>query len=50
MPAGYVDGALPIGISFIGGQCDEPTLVCFAYDFEQATGVRLPPTFLPTLD
>ena len=50
VPAGYVDGVLPIGISFIGGQWDEPTLVGFAYDFEQATGVRVPPTFLPTLD
>jgi amidase len=50
VPAGYVDGVLPIGISFIGGQWDEPTLVGFAYDFEQATSVRVPPTFLPTLD
>jgi amidase len=50
VPAGYVDGVLPIGISFIGGQWDEPTLIGFAYDFEQATDVRVSPSFLPKLD
>jgi amidase len=50
VPAGYADGALPIGISFIGGRWDEPTLIGLAYDFEQATQVRVPPSFLPTLN
>jgi amidase len=41
---------LPIGVSFIGGQWDEPTLIGLAYSFEQATQVRVPPSFIPTLD
>jgi amidase len=48
VPSGYV-GPLPIGLSFIGGRWDEPTLIGLAYDFEQATHVRVPPQFLPTL-
>jgi amidase len=47
VPAGYV-GPLPVGVSFIGGRWDEPTLIGFAYDFEQATHVRKPPQFLKT--
>jgi amidase len=48
VPAGFV-GPLPIDISFIGGRWSEPELIGFAYDFEQATHVRVPPQFLPTL-
>jgi amidase len=48
VPAGHV-GPLPIGISFIGGRWDEPKLIGYAYDFEQATHVRVPPRFLPTV-
>ncbi|HEX7171441.1 MAG TPA: hypothetical protein VF365_02415 [Candidatus Limnocylindria bacterium] len=50
MPARCAGGVLPIGVSFIGGARDEPQLIGFAYDFEQATLVRLPPPFLSTLD
>ena len=48
VPAGY-HGVLPIGITFIGGQWAEPDLIGLAYDFEQATQVRVPPTFIPTI-
>jgi amidase len=47
LAAGYV-GPLPVGVSFIGGRWDEPTLISLAYSFEQATHVRVPPTFLAT--
>ena len=50
VPAGYVDGALPIGVTFIGGRWDEPDLIGYAYDYEQASKVRVPPQFIPTID
>jgi amidase len=46
--AGY-DAGLPIGITFIGGRWAEPELLGFAYDYEQATHVRVPPQFIPTI-
>ncbi|HEX5826372.1 MAG TPA: amidase [Candidatus Limnocylindrales bacterium] len=48
VPAGYA-GPLPVGVTFIGGAWDEPDLIGLAYAYEQATGVRRAPTFLPTL-
>jgi amidase len=48
VPAGY-HGVLPIGITFIGGRWAEPDLIGLAYDFEQATQIRVPPTFIPTI-
>jgi amidase len=48
VPAGYIQG-LPIGITFIGGRWAEPNLLGLAYDFEQATEVRVPPQFIPTI-
>ena len=43
--SGFV-GPLPVDVSFIGGRWSEPTLIGFAYAFEQATHVRVPPQFL----
>ena len=48
VPAGYVQG-LPVGITFIGGRWAEPKLLGLAYDYEQATKVRVPPSFVPTI-
>ncbi|HEY8636561.1 MAG TPA: amidase [Candidatus Limnocylindrales bacterium] len=47
VPATFI-GHLPIGVSFIGGRWDEPKLIGLAYSYEQATHVRVPPTFLAT--
>jgi amidase len=44
VPAGFVFG-LPVGLSFFAGAWSEPTLLMFAYAFEQATKVRRAPDF-----
>ena len=49
VPAGYVFG-LPVGISFFAKAWQEPTLIKFAYAFEQATLVRRQPKFLQTAE
>jgi amidase len=48
VPAGH-DAGLPIGITFIGGRWAEPELLGLAYDYEQATQIRVPPQFIPTI-
>jgi len=47
VPAGMVFG-LPVGLSFFAGAWSEPTLIKFAYAFEQASKARTKPRFLPT--
>jgi amidase len=49
VPMGFVDGLLPVGLSFIGTAWSEPTLIKYAYAYEQATKLRRPPTYLPTI-
>jgi amidase len=44
VPAGFV-GRLPIGITFMAGRWDEPTLIGLAYHFEQLTNERRPPEY-----
>ena len=48
VPAGHDEG-LPLGITFIGGRWDERNLIGYAYDYEQATHIRVPPQFIPTI-
>jgi amidase len=43
------DKGLPMGITFIGRRWAEPKLIGLAYDFEQATHLRHPPKFIPTI-
>jgi amidase len=49
VPMGQVFG-LPVGLSFFGGAWSEPALIGLAFAYEQATGHREPPRFLPTLE
>ena len=48
VPTGF-DAGLPVGITFIGQRWAEPKLLGLAYDYEQATHVRVPPQFIPTI-
>jgi len=47
VPTGMVFG-LPVGVSFFAGAWSEPTLIKYAYAFEQASKARQKPKFLPT--
>ena len=43
VPVGYTEQNLPVGISFLGQEFSEPTLIGLAYDYEQEAQVRVSP-------
>ncbi len=49
VPMGYTRGTLPAGITFFGRAWAEPTLIKFAYAYEQATHHRHQPASVPPL-
>jgi amidase len=49
VPMGLVANLVPVGLSFIGTAYSEPTLIKYAYAYEQATKLRRKPTYLPTM-
>jgi Asp-tRNA(Asn)/Glu-tRNA(Gln) amidotransferase A subunit family amidase len=49
VPAGFTSDNLPVGITFFGRPYSEPTMIKFAYAYEQATHHRKPPPTTPAL-
>ncbi|MEC4813276.1 MAG: amidase family protein [Scytonema sp. PMC 1069.18] len=49
VPVGFTEAGLPVGMSFFGQEFTEPKLLGFAYAYEQATQVRVPPDNTPTI-
>jgi amidase len=48
-PPGFDPAPMPLGVTFTGTACSEPTLIGIAYAFEQATQRRFPPPLAPPL-
>lgn len=44
VPAGYTSEGVPFGVTFAGKAFSEPQLIRLAYDYEQSTLVRRPPS------
>ncbi len=49
LPMGYVRG-LPVAISFIGKAWDDAKMLQIAYAYEQVSGARQAPAYLPSLE
>ncbi|GAB3289603.1 amidase family protein [Hymenobacter humi] len=49
VPMGYTYDNLPAGLQFLGRSFDEPTLIKYAYAYEQATHHRKAPAKFPAL-
>ncbi len=49
VPAGYLHDHLPVALSFFSTAWQDGKLLGYGYAFEQATKVRKPPQYLPTL-
>jgi amidase len=49
VPMGFTYGSLPAGLQFLGRSFDEPTLIKYAYGYEQATHHRRAPARFPAL-
>jgi amidase len=49
VPMGFTHGSLPAGLTFVGKLFSEPTLIKYAYAYEQATKHRRPPEKFPRL-
>jgi len=50
VPAGMIADGLSAGITFLGREYEEPTLIKLAYSYEQATHHRKPPASTPALN
>jgi amidase len=49
VPMGFTYGNLPAGLQFLGRSFDEPTLIKYAYSYEQTTHHRRAPARFPAL-
>jgi amidase len=47
VPAGFIGGRYPFGISFLGRLWSDRQVLSLAYAYEQATHHRRPPAALP---
>ncbi|WP_072013745.1 amidase family protein [Myxosarcina sp. GI1] len=50
VPGGYIPNGEPFGVTFSGTAFSEPELIGFAYDYEQASKLRVSPESTPPLE